>query len=251
VELTPAQSSLLERLALPVRLHQRWGTRVLVVFDEFQDVFTAATNADAIIRSEIQHHADAASYVFAGSSVGMMHALFTDRKRAFYAQARPVELPLLPPEETAEYIAGRFATSDRDVGAALGPLLEVAAGHPQRTMLLAHALWDATPGGGAADEATFAVAEQRVAEELLGEFTTIWRELPAGQRRSLVDLAAGDPPYSRHSAGGGSKGGAVASALDGLAERGDVARDPARRGGYRIVDPLLAAWVRQGRPAAT
>lgn len=48
----------------------------MVVFDEFQGVLSAQANADEVIRSEIQHHDDAASYIFAGSEVGMMDTLF-------------------------------------------------------------------------------------------------------------------------------------------------------------------------------
>src|SRR4051794_8233341 len=53
-----AESPLLDRLALPVRLFERRGLRTLVVFDEFQDVLAARDRADATIRSEIQHHGD-------------------------------------------------------------------------------------------------------------------------------------------------------------------------------------------------
>jgi len=62
-----AEPPLLERLGLPRRILERSGQRTLVVFDEFQDVLAARDRADAIIRSEIQHHGDAASYVFAAS----------------------------------------------------------------------------------------------------------------------------------------------------------------------------------------
>ena len=90
-----AEPPLVERLALPARLHEKHGTRTLVIFDEFQDILAVKERADAVIRSEIQHHGDAASYVFAGSHVGMMRELFTDRRRAFYGQAGPVDLPPL------------------------------------------------------------------------------------------------------------------------------------------------------------
>ena len=252
LSMQPSDTPLLDRLALPRRLYDKLGTRVLVVFDEFQGVLTAQSNADAVIRSEIQHHGDAASYIFAGSQVGMMASLFADRRRAFYAQAQPVELPLLPPEATAEFIAGRFATTHRDVGTALGPLLDHAGGHPQRSMLLAHALWNAVPEGGRGDEETVASAVDRVMAELVGEFTVVWSSLPNGQRR-LLTLVADDleRPYSRSSSSGGSKGSAVASSLASLVERGEIVKDATRRSGYRVVDPLLAAWVRAGRPAGT
>ena len=108
-----AETPLLERLALPRRLHERHGQRTLVVFDEFQDVLAAQERADAIIRSEIQHHGDSASYVFSGSHLGMMRELFGDRRRAFYGQAGSVELPPLPPDEVAGYIAECFERTGR------------------------------------------------------------------------------------------------------------------------------------------
>src|SRR3954468_7570394 len=156
VSLDPqAEAPLLDRLALPARLHEKTGARTLVVFDEFQDVLAARDRLDATIRSEIQHHADAASYVFAGSHLGMMPQLFTARRRAFYGQAGPVELPPLDPADVAGHVAGRFAATGKDAGDAVGPLLDTAAGHPQRTMLLAHLLWERTPAGGTATEETW------------------------------------------------------------------------------------------------
>jgi hypothetical protein len=118
-----AESPLLDRLALPRRLHERHGTRTLVVLDEFQDVLATTERADAVIRAEIQHHGDAASYIFAGSHVGMMRELFADRRRAFYGQAAAVELPRLAPDVVADYIVGRFARTGRQIGGALEPLL--------------------------------------------------------------------------------------------------------------------------------
>lgn len=247
VTLDAAGSPLLERLDLPRRVYERWGTRVLVAFDEFQEVLTAQTNVDAVIRSVIQHHGVAASYIFAGSHVGMMSELFTDRQRAFYAQAQPVTLPPLPLADTAAYLEDRFTATGKDLGRALGPLLDATAGHPQRTMLLAHAVWDATAeGGAAADEATVADAHTRVLAGLNDEFRALWSGLPGTQRRALAVVAEGRArPFARDT--GLGRGGGARAALDALAARADIAADPASITGYRVVDPMLAAWVRAGR----
>jgi uncharacterized protein len=246
-----AEAPLLDRLALPRRIHERTGKRTLVVFDEFQDVLAARDRLDATIRSEVQHHGDAASYVFAGSHVGMMRELFADRRRAFYGQAAPLELPPLAAEDVAPFVAGRFAASGRDIGSALGPLLTAAAGHPQRTMLLAHVLWHLTPPGGQADEETWTAAWDRVlAVEVRDELRAIWTALGIGQRRALVAIAVGDGPlYGRDAERrrGGSRGGALQSAVRALADRGEVTEDRGAVTGYRVIDPLLAAWVRDGR----
>lgn len=113
------QRSLLERLALPRRLHDQRGARSLIVFDEFQDVPTASDRMDAVIRSEIEHHGDAASYIFAGSQVGMMRELFTSQRRAFYGQAGAVDLAPLSPQDITEYLYDRFAAGKRELAGAL------------------------------------------------------------------------------------------------------------------------------------
>jgi hypothetical protein len=246
VVLAAGTSALQDRLDLPRRLHERSGRRVLVVFDEFQGVLTAQSDVDAVIRAEIQHHGEAASYVFAGSHVGMMRELFGDRRRAFYAQARELALPPLADEDVAEFVSRRFRDTGRDVGRGLRPLLQLAAGHPQRSMLLAHSLWEQTPAGETADEASFVAALAATMRELLSEFQGVWSGLPTGQRRVLGQIA--DNTAGLYAVGGaGGRGGSVGSALAALTARGEVVPDPTARTGSRIVDPLLALWVREGR----
>jgi hypothetical protein len=242
-------ATLLERLALPRRVAERSGRRVLVVFDEFQDVLTAEPQIDAVIRSEVQHHALVASYIFAGSQVGMMDRLFGDPRRAFYAQARPMTLGLLPPEPTADFIAGRFELSGRDVGRALGPLLDVATGHPQRTILLAHHLWEATPDGGSADEATFADALESALVDAAPELTVLWGRLTTSERRLLTRVSEGQQGlYARGAEG--SRGAAVSSTLDKLRQTSEVVEDASTVSGWRLVDPLFSEWIRRGRNQA-
>lgn len=252
VQLDAVTAPLLERLDLPLRVFDRWGTRVLVVFDEFQEVLTAQANADAVIRSVIQHHGDAASYIFAGSHVGMMNALFTDRRRAFYTQARPLVLPALPAEETAAFVVERFARTGKDVGTALGALLDATAGHPQRTMLVAHAVWEATPAGGVADEAIVATALGRVLSELADEFRALWSGLSVPERKLVTLIAEGtERPFARRSSLATDRGSGTRAGLDKLVDRADVVADPETVSRYRVVDPLLAQWLRHGRGEPT
>jgi hypothetical protein len=246
-----AEPPLLDRLALPRRLHERHGTRTLVVFDEFQDVLTTLDRVDAVIRSEIQHHGDAAGYVFAGSHVGMMRELFADRRRAFYGQAAPVALPPLSPDDVAVYVATRFEQTGRDVGRALEPLLALGRGHPQRTMLLAHAIWEFTPSGAAATEETWEAAYQRAMAQVRDELRAIWTALPTSHRRALTTVAENTSPlYATGRGHGGSRGGAVRTAIRALEDNGEITADASTRTGYRLTDPLLGAWIIDGRSGA-
>jgi hypothetical protein len=244
-----AEPPLLERLSLPVRLHERDSSRTLVVFDEFQDILATKERADAVIRSEIQHHGDAASYVFAGSHLGMMRELFSDRRRAFYGQAGPVDLPPLSPVDIAQYVSERFEVDGRKLGVALDPLLETSRGHPQRTMLLAHVLWELTDEGEEVTEELWLSAFDEVMHHVRDELRAAWSSLPTSQRRVLTAIAENrEGLYAAGRRQGGSRGGAVRTAVEALRDRGEIAEDPSTASGWRLVDPLLATWVNEGRP---
>ncbi len=243
---------LLDWLALPRQLHEAKGTRTLIVFDEFQDVLLAGARLDAVIRSEVEQHAGAASYVFAGSHVGMMRELFASKRRAFYGQAGAVELAPLAPTDVAEYVSGRFAQANREIGSALGPLLDFCEGHPQRTMLLAHFIFERVRDGERADASTFADAFDHVLDVQAGdELRAVWSGLTAGQRRALTAIAENETPLYGRAAQirvGGARGGSVTTALHGLIDAGEVVADPTHPTGNRVIDPLFAYWVRAGRP---
>jgi hypothetical protein len=248
-----AQQPLLERLALPRRLFEKYGRRCLVAFDEFQDALTADARIDAVIRSEIERHGDAASYVFAGSHVGMMRELFTDKRRAFYAQARQIDLPALDQGDVAAFVATRFEESGKRTGEALAPLLELAAGHPQRSMLLAHFLWEQTPVRGEASGQTWTNTLLRVLErEAAEELRAAWSALNTGERRALLAIAGGQQPYARATQRhvGGSRGGGMEHAIHSLLDTGELVEDRRSPSGYRVVDPLFAHWIRSGRHSA-
>lgn len=118
-------------------------------------------------------------------------------------------------------------------------------------MLLAHALWERTAEGQTADEETWAATEDAVAIDVQDELRAIWTSLKPSQRRALAVIADNDQGlYAADRRHGGSRGGAVRGAVTALADRGEVVADGYAATGYRVVDPLLARWVRAGRPGA-
>ena len=159
-----------------------------------------------------------------------MNELFANPKRAFYQQARAVALPPLPPEYTAAFIAERFTDTNKDVGRALSVLLDIGAGHPQRTMLLAHDIWDLTGTQTPADEATAAVAVDTAVNALAEEFRALWSRMAAAERQIMAALAGGHGPYSQAAGQTSRSGTQTKTALNALTERADVTRHAAPRG---------------------
>ena len=244
---TEVARRLLALLDLPRRVFERGGERVIVAFDEFQQVMEQPSPLDGIIRSVIEQHTVEASYVFAGSHPGLMARLFGDRERPFYGQARPLELGPLADEDLAGFIGERFDDTSRSPGRALGLLLDAVSGHPQRAMLLAHHLWERVERGEEADETTFLAALDAVNEEVRDAFDPAWRGLADSERRALAAVAA--------SGGRPTRGQALdhldlprttaQEALARLRDDGQLYLDEGGR--WRFVDPLFGRWIAEGR----
>jgi hypothetical protein len=233
-------------LDLPKRIFAKSGARTIVAFDEFQDFLGIDDGLDGLLRSKIQLHRDEASYVFAGSEPGMLEQLFTGKGRPLFDQARPIPLAPLDDHDLAEYIGERFERTGRDAGAALELLVDLARGHPQRAMLLAHHLWEHTPRGQTADEETFQATLSAVDLETRERFERTWLDLSSApaQRRVLAALA--NSPQSLY-----SKATLLAFALEksvaqqatqALIYDGDIVREDGR---FVIVDPLLERWLQR------
>jgi hypothetical protein len=245
-------------LDLPLKLYERTRKQTLVVFDEFQDLLSAGSTLDGLLRSHIQYHGDAATYIYAGSQPSLMRRLFTDRERPLYGQAEPLELAPLPIDDVLIELTERFAELGESPGEALAPLVTAAAGHPQRTMLFAHLLHrelglrevgssslrgDDAPDGMALAEAIIELALSQTTEAHQG----IWDSLSAGKKAVLAALADGiRPTGSRATERSGLTRATLQSALRELGREGQhVSRllYGGVPGDWRFIDPLFARWV--------
>jgi hypothetical protein len=229
-------------LDLPLRLESAGGYRALIAFDEFQDI-GRIDGLDGLLRSHIQHHGEVASYVFAGSEPGLMRLLFETKDRPLYGSAVPMRLGPLADEDVAAYVAARFESTGRAVGEALNPLLLTGRGHPQRTMLLAHRLWEEVERGAEAGLDDWNAARAAAMSELEPEFDAQWRGLDVSEQKTLRALLIGSGSPYRGSALRRLEltKDVVRRALPRLAATAEI--EERKEGGYAIVDPLLAAWI--------
>jgi uncharacterized protein len=244
------QSAALHRLLeVPVEVADRTGQRALVAFDEFQDVLSVP-GLDGLLRSHIQHHADRVTYVFSGSEPSLLNALFADRARPLYAQAKPMRLGPIAPELLADSIAEKFNATGRAAGEGGQAVAEFGAGHPQRTMLLAWHLWELTePGTSASLELTQQALTDAVTDRR-AELDAIWQTLTTVEQRVAVAIAHGlAPSGSRAQRATGIRNRSTArQAANALLERGRLTREDEHT--VRLVDPLLATYLRALHPTS-
>ena len=231
-----------EVLDLPLAAHERTDQRCLVIFEEFQDLLTLDQELDGVLRSHIQHRLEAASYLFAGSQPSLMTALFGDRHRPLFDQARAVPLGPLPLAPLGDFVADTMERRDRDdLVAHVDALVALSAGHPQRAMLLAYEHFEQPHD--AEDPVGDAVAAAVV--EAADGLEQTWRALTAAQRRVLGMVADGHrqlltgPALARTGLGKSSQA-AVRNAL--------IAATHLDLDGTTVsfVDPLMPVWIIAG-----
>lgn len=238
----------LERLLeIPAELAAERRRRVVLVFDEFQEILAIDPHLPALMRSVFQTQPDV-SHVYLGSKRTLMHRLFSDANEPFWRSARHMELGPIPGSEFAEWIRERFAETRRGVAdEALEAVLAITGGHPYATQELCYWLWDETAEGEEATAATVAAALDRVLRMESAHFSRIWDSLALTQRL-VLQAVAHDPPEQITSTAYRALHGLPAASSVQKATSALVTGELLRRGGpgrYAISEPFLAEWVRR------
>jgi len=237
--------------ALPARLAEARGRKVVVALDEFQAI--AGFNGGSVehaMRAAVQHQREV-GYVFAGSEPSLMERMLGP-KRPFYKAGPVVRLEKIPADEFAAFIDARFAESGMKPEAGLGAaIVDLAGNLPYDVQRLAHETWDLVQAErrGRSRSARRATLDdlhgalKRLLSEQQMMFEAVWQRLTLAQRavlRAVVieqgGLLSADV-RTRHRLGGAST---VQAALAALVREDLIAREAER---YTVVDSLLREWV--------
>ena len=248
-----------EVLALPERLARLRGKRLVLAFDEFQEIqrFPGA-GLEKAMRSHFQRHGRV-SYVFAGSRESVLRDMASRERSPFYKFGRIVALGPIPPEEFAPFLAARFRRGGlRAEPAVLDAILAAADDIPYNVQRLCHQLWTLRAGvANRLTERDIAAALAAIVEQDAPHFSAGWERLSLHQRQVLQALArgGGKSPFAAafvatHRLGSASS---VQTSLRQLLKEGVVTR---MDGAYRLADPFFQEWIalrlpmKDGRAAA-
>jgi AAA+ ATPase superfamily predicted ATPase len=128
-------------LDLPEKLAGK-NKRVIVFFDEFQEVEKLKNiNFEALLRSKIQHQ-EKINYLFFGSKTHLLTEMFNDKKRAFYNSALQMRIGPLPEQDSIKFLQTKFSASNISLNKETSEyLIQVAANIPHYIQLLASEVW--------------------------------------------------------------------------------------------------------------
>jgi uncharacterized protein len=235
----------LERLLeLPAQLAAEQKKRVVLYFDEFQEITDIDGKLPTLMRAVFQEQPEVA-HVYAGSKREMMKRLFSDRNEPFYKSAKVMEIGPIPGDLFKSFVRSRFDSTDRGISdAVLDDVLAVTAGHPYGTQELAYALWEEVPEGFTATTTDLDAALAGVLRAENAHFALLWEKISRAQRLVLQALAT--EPGRVQSSGYRDRFGlpaasSVQRAIEALTREELVARRP--DGAHAIVEPFLGEWV--------
>ena len=182
-----------EVLEAPARLAGQAGKkkrRVVVIFDEFQQIATYGDDqVEPLLRSIIQFH-DEVGYFFLGSRKHMIQELFMDRKRPLYQSAAHYPLGTIAVEHWKPFIQERFEEAGKEItDAEIERLCALTEGHPYYMQYLAYLLWDLAPQGAPLNEDALDQALETTLRRHSYEFDAQWQALTPTQRRLLWALS--------------------------------------------------------------
>jgi uncharacterized protein len=235
-----------EVFALPARLAEARGRRVVVALDEFQAVgsFNGGSVEEAL-RAAVQHQRQV-GYVFAGSEPTLMEAMLGPR-RPFYKAGPVMRLQKIPAEPFVAFIEQRFVKSGMRPEDGFGLAVLDLAGHlPYDVQRLAHETWDDARAAGIKRVGLehLHLTLRRLLAEHAVFFEAAWQRLTLAQRGALRALVLEDgvgllaaEARSRHRLGGASS---VQAALAALQREDLVTREGER---WVVVDSLMREWI--------
>jgi len=221
--------------------------RVVIVFDEFQEILALDRQFPNLLRAVFQAQPEV-SHVYLGSKRHLLERIFNDRNEPFWRSAKQLEIGLIAPAKFARFVRERFeATGKRVTDDALARLLAITRGHPYGTQELAYFVWELVAGAGEASAADVEDALRRVLRSEHNHFAQLWDDAPHAQR--LVLLALADEPtrsvyaaeyHERHEL---PSNPTLQTALAALTRKELVGRDD--EGRHCVVEPFLGSWLRR------
>jgi hypothetical protein len=221
--------------------------RVVIVFDEFQEILALDRRFPNLMRAVFQAQPEV-SHVYLGSKRHLLERIFNDKNEPFWRSAKQLEIGMIPPAKFATFISERFTDSGKGItDDALDRLLAATGGHPYGTQELAYFTWELVPSGSEVSLVEVEDALTRVLRSEYNHFTQLWDDASHPQR--LLMLALADEPtagiysadyHSRHELPATPT---LQTALAALTRKEIVGRNG--EGEHWVIEPFLAEWLQR------
>jgi AAA+ ATPase superfamily predicted ATPase len=227
-----------------LNLIEKLGTdskKIIVVLDEFQEIFRISSGLDRFLRSVMQNHMHI-NYVFMGSSESMIREIFEKKNSPFYRFGSLMTLGKIGQDKFTQFLIGKFAVITDKSKELSESILGITESHPYYTQQLAFTVWELIVRSGYSSDIVKTAADEIVRSHD-NDYERLWNTLNRTDMivltgMSVSDLSPLSDEFSRLYGTGASS--TVFSTLQRLARKGMLVKDGSV---YKIDDPFFIRWI--------
>ena len=208
--------------------------KLIVVFDEFQEIMSIRKGLDKQLRSIMQEQQHL-NYILLGSQESMMTDIFERKKSPFYHFGKVMHLNKIPYEDFRSYVAERLPLKKgKSQDSIVDEILSFTSLHPYYTQLLSAQVWEMMTYDkffdGVVSEAVTAIVQTHDLD-----FERLWLNFNRTDRFIMQTLSSSKNPLQNRQMATST----TFSAIKRLMKAGYVIRVE----DYEIEDPFFKAWI--------
>lgn len=208
--------------------------RLIVVFDEFQEILNIRKGLDKQLRSIMQEQ-EHLNYVLLGSQESMMTEIFERKKSPFYHFGKLMHLNKIPYDDFKEYVSARLPLKEQDkLNVIVEEILSFTGLHPYYTQQLSAQVWDMMTYEGLVDGVVAEAISNIVRTHDL-DFERLWLSFNRTDRSIMMNLSKGINPLKNRQVATSTS----FSGIKRLMKYGYVIRVT----DYEIEDPFFKRWI--------
>lgn len=220
--------------------------RIIVVFDEFQEIRRISDDLEKKMRAILQYHKEV-SYVFIGSQEHMIRDIFENRNNPFYKFGRQMILKEIEYSKMKEFIIERFSSQNIDAKKMAEEILKITGNHPYYTQQLCSEIFIISDKEIIKEE-MLEKAIRNILSNHNSDYQKWWNGLDNTERKILIGFCKGNknPTSAEFLKNQDIKSASTAgSAIKRLQEKGILI---AKNGDtYSIEDPFWQRWIISNR----
>lgn len=208
--------------------------RLIVVFDEFQEILNIRKGLDKQLRSIMQEQ-EHLNYVLLGSQESMMTEIFERKKSPFYHFGKLMHLNKIPYDDFKEYVSARLPLREQEkLNDIVEEILSFTGLHPYYTQQLSSQVWDMMTYDGLVDGVVAEAISNIVRTHDL-DFERLWLNFNRTDRSIMMSLSKGINPLQNRLVATSTS----FSGIKRLMKNGYVIRVT----DYEIEDPFFKEWI--------
>ena len=227
-------------LNLPLEYAKKFNKKVIVVFDEFQEI--EQFSIEKKIRSAIQTHSRAVSYIFSGSKKTILTQMFNDKQRAFYKSVKHLHIEQILKKDWIKFIQNKFEKTKKYIDTKyIEKAFEITNGFPYYMQQLMYMIWDNTTQS--VNESIVNDSLKMMLQSESDLYGLIWTNLTPNQKKTLKYILQnnGENIYSNNNLSEFNiSASTLKSTIEALIKKDIFDRKNNR---YYFIDPFMKYWL--------